>query len=200
MAHNPRQEGSMRGLQGWALGVVLWVSACQASPSGVDAQAFSRPTDDATLRLTGNPLDLALPVPAAQTGAPYPFNQLVISFIELRSPAGDRLYARGGSFQLNARREIVHAATGYPLATPITVPNDAVEILIRVDGAVTVRRQLETDYEERGVVTVVRFPDPTRLAPLGIGLFKATSAAGLAIAGRPATGGQNELKQGVLLP
>lgn len=115
------------------------------------------------LKLTGNPLDVALEGDG---------------FFMVESPQGTR-YTRAGNFTLNGNGEIVNAS-GYRVLNsgegPITIPADAKEIKIGTNG------EISTDAGVVGQLGVVEFEDMQALESIGNGMFddkSGTAAASL---------------------
>ena len=114
-------------------------------------------TDEGPVKVTGNPLDVALVGPG---------------FFGIQTPDGVQ-YTRGGNFTLNNEGVIVNAR-GLPVAGqgggPINVPADAENIYIAQDGSVS------TDDGQVGQLMVMEFENPQVLDPAGNGLYKTDDA------------------------
>jgi flagellar basal-body rod protein FlgG len=63
-------------------------------------------------------------------------------FFQVTDPSGDTLYTRAGNFSRNANGQIVmgSANVGRLIQPPITIPEDATEIVVSAEGIVSVRR------------------------------------------------------------
>ena len=90
---------------------------------GVSLGSIYRLHEQGTIKMTENPLDLAI------TGEGY---------FQIDMPNGDTAYTRSGVFQLNENGELV-TAQGYTVQPGITVPADAEDIVVNVSGEVLVR-------------------------------------------------------------
>jgi flagellar basal-body rod protein FlgG len=114
---------------------------------------------------------------------------------------GDRvLYTRCGAFVLDSQRRLALAvADEMPALQPvIQIPDDAREIEISANGDVLILRQLGEDSEVVGRLHVVRFASPSRLKPLGGGLYASTNASGEPKSDAPDQGGRGTIQQGCL--
>lgn len=110
-------------------------------------------TDPGPIKLTGNPLDVALVGPG---------------FMGVQTPAGVQ-YTRAGNFGLSSTGEIVNSR-GEKVADQgggtISVPADAKFISIDEKGAVS------TDQGEIGNLMMVEFKDYQKMEPAGNGNYK----------------------------
>jgi len=89
-------------------------------------------------------------------------------FFEVQMPDGSRGYTRAGDFHLNSNRTVVSRDNVPVLSqsgTPIVLQPEDGALAIAQDGTMT---QGETQL---GKISVVKFPDNSRLLPLGGGLF-----------------------------
>lgn len=111
------------------------------------------------LKLTGNPLDIAI------EGDGY---------MMIETPEGT-MYTRAGNFKLNENGEIVNGSGQRVLGAgegPITIPRDAREIKIGTNGEVA------TEQGVVGQLGVVEFNNMQDLEFMGNGLFKSVNDAG----------------------
>ncbi len=115
-------------------------------------------TDAGSIKLTGNPLDVALVGPG---------------FFGVQTPEGVQ-YSRAGNFALNAQGELV-TSRGYRVASQgggsIVVPEDAKYLSIDHKGAIS------TDQGVVGQLMVAEFADYQKLDPAGNGLYKTDQPA-----------------------
>lgn len=118
-------------------------------------------------------------------------------FFQIMLPNGETAYSRDGSFDISDQGVLVTSA-GYALQPPISVPNDAVELVISNSGIVTVRRGQDVQPIELGRIELARFANPSGLLSLGQNLYAPTSASGLPVVGFPAEDGMGRLQQGSL--
>lgn len=126
-----------------------------------------------SLRVTGNPLDLALQGDG---------------FFRVQNPqTGEMFLTRNGNFGLDADGQIVDGNGNLLMAGggPVTVPLSAT---VLIDHAGNVR----AGEQELGQIDVVTVPDPARLEKIGNNLFRAPEGeeeeieAGLAVAAEEA--------------
>jgi flagellar basal-body rod protein FlgG len=132
---------------------------------------------------TGNPLDVVI----EGNG-----------FFQIRMPTGELAYTRAGSFQLNRDGQIV-TNNGDFVEPNITVPQDALEVSIGLDGTVSFTQPGQNQAQQAGTIEIAMFQNPAGLKALGNNLFQPTEASGDPIVGLP--GGQEglgRLRQGFL--
>lgn len=149
---------------------------------GVGLGSIYRLHEQGTIKITGNPLDLAI------TGKGY---------FQIDLPNGDTAYTRSGVFQLNQNGEIV-TSQGYLLQPGITVPNDAEEVVINNSGEVLVKQPNQTALANVGQLELASFVNPAGLEGIGDTLFTETDASGAPITSNPAEDDFGEVKQGAL--
>lgn len=128
-------------------------------PSGVQIglgarlAAVYRIASQGNLSSTDNPFDLAI-----QGKGLFP--------VDL--PDGTRAYTRDGTFQLNADGQVV-THDGYPVGPGLTIPADAVDVVINQSGEVLVKQQGQVNLQNVGQFRIVSFPtrrDWRRSAPI----------------------------------
>lgn len=124
---------------------------------------------------TGNPLDVVI----EGNG-----------FFQIRQPTGELAYTRAGSFQLNRDGQIV-TSNGDFLEPNITIPQDALDISIGLDGTVSFTQPGQNQAQQAGTIEIAMFQNPAGLKALGNNLFQPTEASGDPIIGLP--GGQEGL-------
>lgn len=91
-------------------------------------------------------------------------------FFQVQSQSGGQEYTRAGEFHIRADRTLVTKDGGAVLSnsgSPITIQAQGGEVSISPEGIVS---QGETQL---GQIGVVRFPDPSKLLPIGGGSFTA---------------------------
>ena len=118
-------------------------------------------------------------------------------FLEVSMPDGSRAYTRGGSFKVNADG-LLATTTGHTLKPGIAVPENAQNLLVAVDGRVTVQMPNQTTPVELGRLEMVRFTNLAGLSAEGDNLYRASATSGEAIAGRAGEDGFGTLRQGYL--
>ena len=149
---------------------------------GVALGSIYRLHEQGTIKITENPLDLAI------TGEGY---------YQIQLPNGDIAYTRSGVFQLNQNGELV-TAQGYRVEPNITVPNDAEEIVVNVSGEVLVKQPGQSSMANVGQMQLARFVNPGGLEAIGDTLFLQTDASGAPTVGNPAENDLGEIRQGAL--
>ncbi|MCH9031438.1 MAG: flagellar basal-body rod protein FlgG [candidate division Zixibacteria bacterium] len=149
---------------------------------GTRAVATVRDYTSGDLILTGNPLDLSI----SGTG-----------FFQIILPDGSFNYTRDGAFKLTAEGRIV-TSDGFFLEPEITIPQDATQISIGIDGEVTVLLVGEDIPQSLGQLELARFINPAGLNAVGRNLFTISSASGLPIVGNPSRDGLGKIDQGYL--
>lgn len=121
-------------------------------------------------------------------------------FFPVIDPSGDTLYTRAGNFSKNASGEIVmgSANIGRRLQPPITIPEDATDLVISGEGIVSVRQPGSTSLTQLGQIELASFINPEGLLKLGENLYAETDASGAAVLGSPGQNGVGLLRQGAL--
>ncbi len=149
---------------------------------GVKTTAIRNLHIQGELTSTGNSFDLAL------TGN---------GWFQIEGADGETLYTRAGSFNTNATGDIV-TADGYLVQPQITVPDNAVEVVVNETGQVFARIDGQTDLQELGQISLATFANEAGLSPLGDNLFKETVASGPPNVGIPGDPGYATVEQGYL--
>ncbi|PZQ48465.1 MAG: flagellar basal-body rod protein FlgF [Micavibrio aeruginosavorus] len=115
-------------------------------------------TDPGPIKLTGNPLDVALVGPG---------------FLGVQTPDGVQ-YTRAGNFGLSANGELI-TATGQRVANQgggtISIPQEARYVTIDQNGVIS------TDEGPVGNLMVAEFKDYQKMEPAGNGLYKTDEPA-----------------------
>ncbi len=106
-------------------------------------------------------------------------------------------YTRDGSFKISGDGRIV-TSDGLVLEPEITIPQDAQEIHISLDGVVSVRTAGDVAPVEIGRIELVRFMNPAGLESIGGNIYLPTAASGEPITGTPGTENFGTLRQGFL--
>lgn len=106
-------------------------------------------------------------------------------------------YTRAGNFTKNANGQLVLAnSVGSRLEPPITIPPNATQIDIGVDGRVVVTES--GAQNEVGQIQLARFVNPAGLLQIGKNLFLQTVGSGEAIVGNPTEQGIGEIQSKTL--
>jgi flagellar basal-body rod protein FlgG len=135
-----------------------------------------------SLQMTGNPLDFAI----EGNG-----------FYQVLLPDGTIAYSRDGSFKLSADGQIV-TSDGFYLQPGITIPADATEINVSVDGIIAVLVPGESEPQEIGQLELAKFINPSGLQAIGHNLFVASASSGEPVLGTPSLEGLGRINQGYL--
>lgn len=149
---------------------------------GVKTAAIRNVHSQGTLNSTGNKFDLAL---------------LGSGWFQIETPEGDTLYTRAGAFNTNATGQLV-TVDGSPVVPAITVPQDAVEVIVNKTGEVFARIEGQLALQSLGQLTLANFANEAGLAPMGDNLFRETEASGPAVIGAPGDPGFASIEQGYL--
>lgn len=119
-----------------------------------------------------------------------------MGFFQISRPDGTNVYTRDGSFRLNNQGQIV-TSDGLPLIPSITIPQDAVNVVVGNDGTVSVQLPDGT-ISNVGQMQLVNFSNPGGLESLGRNLYRESIASGAPIIGTPGQQGLGEIFQGFL--
>jgi flagellar basal-body rod protein FlgG len=144
--------------------------------------ATERQFSPGTIRQTEQPLDLAI------DGR---------GFLAVTQLNGDRAYTRDGSLRLDLNGNLV-TVEGLQLDPPVTVPTDALQILITKDGVVQARQPGTNTLATVGNIQLSAFPNQTGLLGIGGNLYAETESSGTATAGTPGQDGTGTVIQGAL--
>ena len=113
---NVERMGAQSSNQGTVVPTGIQIGA------GVKAGAVYRITEQGTPQHTGNPYDMAIDGKG---------------FFQVTLPSGEIAYTRAGNLQVNPEGQVV-TDDGYQLEPAITIPQDAVDIIISKSGLVQV--------------------------------------------------------------
>jgi flagellar basal-body rod protein FlgG len=144
--------------------------------------ATERQFSPGTIRQTEQPLDIAIDGKG---------------FIGIQQLNGDVAYTRDGSLRLDVNGNLV-THEGLQLDPPVTVPTDALEILITQDGQVQARQPGTNTLTTVGNILINTFPNQTGLLGLGGNLYAQTESSGTPTSGEPGQDGAGRLIQGAL--
>ncbi len=149
---------------------------------GVRSAAIRKLHVQGTLTNTGNRLDLGL----AGRG-----------WFRIAGPNGETLYTRAGAFNKSATGQLV-TIDGYAVQPSITIPQEAVDVIINENGQVFARLEDQTELQLLGQISLANFANDAGLEPLGDNLFRETAASGAAVIGNPGDPGFATVRQGYL--
>jgi len=128
---------------------------------------------------TQNPLDLAIEG---------------LGFLQVTLPNGDIRFTRDGALRQNNVGNLV-TTDGFLISPQVTIPQDAVSVLIATDGTVSFTNA-QGQTSAAGQLTLVRFPNAGGLSAEGRNLFAETASSGTAITATPGLNGTGMLRQG----
>ncbi len=149
---------------------------------GVRTVATSRSFAQGTLQQTSNNLDVAI------QGS---------GFFQVTMPDGTTNYTRDGSFQVDSQGRLV-TSNGLAVANGVTVPANAKNITIGLNGTVTASLPGTPTPQPIGNITLASFLNPAGLEPQGQNLFAESPASGQPATGTPGANGLGNLSQGFL--
>lgn len=132
------------------------------------------------LQQTGNALDLAIEGDG---------------FFQVTLPSGDTGYTRAGTFKKNSQGQLV-TSDGFTVQPQITIPQNATNVVVGVDGIVSLTIAGQAQPQQAGTIELARFINPAGLQSHGRNIFLPTQASGDAITGSPGRDGLGTLIQG----
>ena len=147
---------------------------------GVRPQAITTIHSQGYFKETGNNLDMVI----AGNG-----------FFQVQMPDGTTAYTRNGAWKLDSDGNIVND-DGLQLVPNITIPADATQISIGIDGTVSVLQPGAAEMQQVGQIEIVNFINPAGLHSSGDNLFLETGASGAPIIGIAGQDGLGQIKQG----
>lgn len=149
---------------------------------GAKVVASQRIFTQGDLNSTGNALDVAI------NGD---------GFFMVEMTDGTVAFTRDGAFKLSSEGQLV-TSDGYTLAGAITIPTEAEEVSIGVDGTVTVQNAGETEVTDVGQILLAKFLNPAGLSAIGRNLYVQTTSSGDYVEGVAGEEGMGEIQQGYL--
>lgn len=149
---------------------------------GVRPASVSTVLGQGTLSETGGDLDVAI------EGKGY---------LEVTLPSGAPAYTRDGALQRTGDGLIV-TADGFQVSPGITIPSDARDVTINVDGEVYATFSGQVDPQPLGQLSLVGFTNEKGLEAMGSNLFLESPASGAPLTGTPGLEGLGQLRQGYL--
>ena len=155
-------------------------SATGPTGDSVQISSVGRSLSQGSLRMTGNPMDVAI------TGN---------GFFQVQDGEGNTFYTRAGSFQLDANGNLV-TAQGFTVDPGIIAPAGS-KVSIGADGTVTAQTGNGPSVAV-GQIQLASFNNPEGLVLTGDGMAAATTASGPATLGAPGTVGYGGLVSGFL--
>jgi len=121
-------------------------------------------------------------------------------FFQVLDPSGETYYTRAGNFYKNANGNVVmsSASIGRLLQPPITIPEDATNVVISGEGIVSVRQPGNQQLSQVGQIELAYFVNPQGLMKLGENLYAETDSSGAPILGNPGQDGLGMVRQNFL--
>ena len=149
---------------------------------GVRTAAVASEIRQGALRETAGELDIAI------EGRGY---------FELTLPSGESAYTRDGAFNRNGEGLVVNAE-GFPLASNLTIPQDARQVTVNNEGQVFAFFDGQVEPQQLGTIDLVTFVNEKGLEALGSNLFRETPASGNPLLGTAGEQGRGFMRQGFL--
>jgi flagellar basal-body rod protein FlgG len=147
---------------------------------GVKAGSVYRITDQGTPTQTGSDYDVAI------DGQGY---------FQITLPSGEIGYTRAGNFSLSGEGQLV-TEDGYAVEPSISIPQDAVDVIISKTGQVQVISAGSPEAATVGQLEIATFFNEAGLEAIGDNLLLETAASGPATTGTPGETGFGQLLQG----
>ncbi len=132
-----------------------------------------------------------------ETGNPLDMEIQGRGFFQVVLPDGTQGYTRDGSFHTDSQGQVVDAS-GNVLQPAITIPVDAQNVSIGLDGVVSITTQGSATPTQVGTIQLADFVNPNGLQPIGKNLFIESAASGSPQTGTPGLNGLGEVNQGAL--
>lgn len=146
---------------------------------GVLVSATQRVFLPGSIVQTGNPLDLAIQGEG---------------FFQVQTDSGQIAYTRDGTWKRDANGTIV-TSDGLPLQPAMIIPGDTTEVVIGLNGTVSVRQAGSQNLNQIGQIQMVRFANPAGLESVGRNLYVETPASGNPVQG---VAGQGEFAKSTI--
>jgi flagellar basal-body rod protein FlgG len=147
---------------------------------GVKAGSVYRITDQGTPTQTGSDYDVAI------DGQGY---------FQITLPSGEIAFTRAGNFSLSGEGQLV-TEDGYAVEPAISIPQDAIDVIISKTGQVQVISQGSPEAAVVGQLELATFFNEAGLEAIGDNLLLETAASGPATTGTPGEVGFGQLMQG----
>ncbi len=134
--------------------------------------------------------------PARTTYHPYDLMIEGRGFFQVQLPSGEIGYTRHGSFHTDAQGR-VQLSSGARIIPEITVPPNAVNVVISPEGEVKVTMP-DQSQNTIGQITLVMIGNEAGLSAAGGHILKKTDASGAATPTAPGESGSGKIQQGAL--
>ena len=134
--------------------------------------------------------------PARMTYHPYDIMIEGKGFFPVQMPNGQIAYTRNGAFHIDAQGRL-HLANGAMLVPQITIPSNAINVVINQAGEV---KAMLPDQGENviGQIQLMTFVNEQGLSAQGAGIYRATVGSGPPTQGIPGENGVGMVQQGAL--
>jgi len=149
---------------------------------GVKAGSVYRITAQGNLTQTGNKFDLAI----AGDG-----------YFRIQLPSGEDAYTRAGNFALGPDGQFL-TEDGYVVSPGITVPQDALDVIVSKQGQVQILTPGQAAPQIIGQFELATFFNQAGLDPQGDNMFLESAASGPANLGTPGINGFGQISQGFI--
>ena len=146
---------------------------------GTKTSATTRIFSTGTLQSTDRNLDMAI----AGDG-----------FFQVTLDDGSFAYTRDGAWQMDQNGQLV-TSDGYQLQPPITIPNNANEIVVSQAGIVSCSIGTNSEQTQLGQIQLVKFQNPSGLKAIGHNLYRETNASGAPLQGIAGEEGYGTIEQ-----
>jgi flagellar basal-body rod protein FlgG len=174
MYQNVERMGAQSSSQGTVIPTGIQVGL------GVKAGSVYRITEQGTPSQTGSDYDVAI------DGQGY---------FQITLPSGEIGYTRAGNFSLSGEGQLV-TEDGYAVEPAITIPQDAIDVVISKTGQVQVISDGSPEAAVVGQLELATFFNEAGLEAIGDNLLLETAASGAATTGTPGEAGFGQLLQG----
>lgn len=150
--------------------------------AGVRTASVYRITEQGPMTNTSNRYDIAIDG---------------LGYFQIMMPSGEMSYTRAGSFQLSDQGELV-TTDGYRVQPDITVPQNAIDVIVSKTGEVQVKISGQPELQTVGQLELATFVNEAGLEAIGSNLFLETAASGQPTVSTPGQPGFGTLSQGFL--
>ncbi|PCG13843.1 MULTISPECIES: flagellar basal-body rod protein FlgG [Sphingomonas] len=150
--------------------------------TGVRVQGTARMETQGSMNQTGNALDIAL------DGDGY---------FQVQMPGGTLGYTRAGNFSRSPEGMLI-TSQGYQVMPGVTIPANASEITVGMDGTVSATVPGQAGSQNLGQIQVASFPNSAGLKSNGDNILLETDASGAANLGVGGQDGRGRVRQGQL--
>ena len=151
---------------------------------GVKVSGVYRINTQGDMTATENPLDVAV------EGNGY---------FRVQLPDGQDAFTRAGSFQRSPTGQLV-TGDGFVVQPGVTIPQEAIDIVVNQTGEVLVKLAGQTDLTNLGQLELAVFANDAGLESIGNNLLLETPASGAANVATPGSPGYGTVRQGFLEP